>query len=396
MPLERLTNLQLPDGLSLAVMAQTLHSLQDAVTIADENDVLMYVNPAFTRMYGYEYDEVVGQPSSILWGTASASSARAEIFPTTMQMESWHGELNNRRKDGTEFPIQLTTAQVRDDHGKLVALVGVARDITQQRAYQAQLEHYARQMHEELSSAQRVQSVLLPPLESLERLLPEVLLLTIRRHLLSSELYWVSQHLDRSFLALANPGSSGVRAALASSLLYGLLNQIVNERLITQPDRIVEELDVRIAQLLDGDASWRDALNPAIGIFSFAKNLRTARFAGIDTGLIQLRKGKAMQLDSDPSLAAELRQQRPARASMYQTYALNLQFGDTLYCYTPGILQQLDPARQPLTQRELIHFFEGHQQLTMAEQARSLELFLTKRRGNQPPSTDGLLIGIRF
>jgi PAS domain S-box-containing protein len=403
MPLQSLANLRLPENLSLAVLAQTLHCIPDAVSIADEDDILVYVNPAFTRMYGYTYDEAVGQPSSMMWADNSASHARAEIFPTTMQLESWSGELVNRRKDGSEFPIQLITSQVRNADGSLIALVGVAHDISERRQRQRQVEEQREQiqrandqMRSELMAASKVQQVLLAPVENLERLFPEVMLLPIANSVLTGELYWTAQHLDRSFLALANPGSTGVRAALASALLYGLFNQIVNERMVTQPEAVLEELEERVTKLLDNDPERLMQLQPAVGFFSFAKNLRSARFAGVGVGLVLIRKGRVVKLESDPSMTAELKANRPKRAKEFVVYNLNLQFGDTLYGYTPGLLQQTDLARTAWTERELVAFLEGHQQLTMAEQGRSLSNHLERRRGGAVPTVDGLVMGIRF
>ncbi len=45
----------------------------------------------------------------------------------------WSGELYNRRKDGTDFLLALTTAPVRDSEGRVIALMGVSSDITERR-----------------------------------------------------------------------------------------------------------------------------------------------------------------------------------------------------------------------------------------------------------------------
>ncbi len=45
----------------------------------------------------------------------------------------WSGELWNRRKDGSEFPISLSTSLVRDNQGQAIALIGVAEDITKRK-----------------------------------------------------------------------------------------------------------------------------------------------------------------------------------------------------------------------------------------------------------------------
>ena len=44
---------------------------------------------------------------------------------------NWCGRLWNRTKLGREFPISLATSAVYDEDGRRIALVGIARDITE-------------------------------------------------------------------------------------------------------------------------------------------------------------------------------------------------------------------------------------------------------------------------
>ena len=62
----------------------------------------------------------------------STPDSYRRIFSETVK-GSWYGEVLNRRKDGTEFSVDLWTSVVRNDHGEPVAMVGVARDITERK-----------------------------------------------------------------------------------------------------------------------------------------------------------------------------------------------------------------------------------------------------------------------
>jgi PAS domain S-box-containing protein len=111
------------------LLAETVKSIEDCVSITDMENRFIFVNDSFERTYGYSLGELVGEDSSILKGKGIAKNVGEEIFAATLA-GGWYGEIPNRRKDGSEFPVQLWTSVVKDGKGNPVALVGVARDAT--------------------------------------------------------------------------------------------------------------------------------------------------------------------------------------------------------------------------------------------------------------------------
>ncbi len=114
----------------LLMLAQSLRSIGEAVSIADRRNIILFVNRAFEEMYGYDEGELIGQPISIVRSRREQDLERVDILQATIR-SAWEGELYNVRKDGTEFPIFLSTSVVRDEEGVAAALIGVARDITE-------------------------------------------------------------------------------------------------------------------------------------------------------------------------------------------------------------------------------------------------------------------------
>jgi PAS domain S-box-containing protein len=133
------------------LLAHTLESVGECVCIADSDDRLLFVNQAFLRTYGYEEHELIGQHIRIVWSPLTPAETAGGILPATLA-GGWRGELWNRRKDGTDFPVMLATAPVRDESGRLEATVGVARDITKRR----QAEEAQRRSEAHLRAAQAV------------------------------------------------------------------------------------------------------------------------------------------------------------------------------------------------------------------------------------------------
>ena len=122
----------------LGLLAQALLCVDECVSITDRADRILFVNSAFLRTYGYQEHELVGQNISLVRGDPRLKGGVEQIRAGTLA-GGWRGQLWNRRKDGSEFPIALSTATVRDDAGEAIALIGVARDLTDRSLTEEQL-----------------------------------------------------------------------------------------------------------------------------------------------------------------------------------------------------------------------------------------------------------------
>ena len=94
---------------------------------------IVYVNETFTRMTGYTLEDVRGETPRILQGPGTDRAARAEIRTALERWRSVRVELQNYRKDGTEFWVELNIVPVADDTGWYTHWVSVQRDITERK-----------------------------------------------------------------------------------------------------------------------------------------------------------------------------------------------------------------------------------------------------------------------
>ena len=122
----------------LRMLAHSIMSVSECVTITDLDDKIIFVNDAFLKTYGYQESEVIGKDIAIVRSENNAPEVGKSISTGTIS-GSWEGELMNRRKDGREFPIRLSATILRGDRGEPVALVGVATDITERRRAENEL-----------------------------------------------------------------------------------------------------------------------------------------------------------------------------------------------------------------------------------------------------------------
>lgn len=110
----------------------------DGIVIVDLEGRVLDVNPAFERLHGWTREEVIGTilPMTPPHLVDEAKKMHTEI----MEGNSVGGfETLKLRKDGTMFYASVSISPVKDQQGKIIALVGVERDITAQKEAEKQL-----------------------------------------------------------------------------------------------------------------------------------------------------------------------------------------------------------------------------------------------------------------
>ncbi|NOZ07554.1 MAG: PAS domain S-box protein, partial [FCB group bacterium] len=124
----------------ITTWADALKSIHECVSVTDTENNLIFINRAFTQTYGYTADEILGRKIFEVAGSSkNPPEVTAEILSATLK-GGWQGELINRRKDGSEFPISLSTSPVFNEQNEVVALIGVSEDITKRNAIRAALK----------------------------------------------------------------------------------------------------------------------------------------------------------------------------------------------------------------------------------------------------------------
>ncbi|MEI6695102.1 MAG: PAS domain S-box protein [Bacteroidota bacterium] len=127
---------------TILVLAHAIRSISECVNITDLNNNIIFVNNAFLKTYQFDENELIGKNINIIRSFRNSSKLMTEILPATLQ-GGWHGELLNRRKDGSEFPVSISTSLIRDEGGDPRALIGVSTDISERKRTEAELTNQA-------------------------------------------------------------------------------------------------------------------------------------------------------------------------------------------------------------------------------------------------------------
>ena len=125
-----------------------LDTAVDGVIIIDEGGVIQRFNPACVRIFGYELAEVIGRNVKMLMpaGFAREHDQYLRNYRQTgeAQIIGIGREVVGRRKDGSEFPMDLSVGAMATQGGR--GYVGIIRDITDKKAAAEALEAYAEKL----------------------------------------------------------------------------------------------------------------------------------------------------------------------------------------------------------------------------------------------------------
>jgi diguanylate cyclase (GGDEF)-like protein/PAS domain S-box-containing protein len=115
----------------------------EGIIISNAEGRIIQVNKAFSRITGYDNDEVVGRHPHFLNAGRQDARFYADMAEDLERTGEWHGEVWNRRKNGEEYAESLTMSVLRDDLGRIRQYVSLFSDVTAQKAHEAQLEYIA-------------------------------------------------------------------------------------------------------------------------------------------------------------------------------------------------------------------------------------------------------------
>ncbi len=129
--------------LSIKEAVTVFESSYEGIMIVNTDSVITRVNPAFTRITGFDAKEAIGQSTKILVSSRQAPGFYRAVWASLQTHGFWSGEIWNHRKNGELFAQLLSISTVRDDTGAVQHYVGVFSDISQLKAHEAELDRVA-------------------------------------------------------------------------------------------------------------------------------------------------------------------------------------------------------------------------------------------------------------
>jgi diguanylate cyclase (GGDEF)-like protein/PAS domain S-box-containing protein len=131
--------------ISLEIFQQLAQSTNDVITVTaaaplgPPGPIIVYVNPAFTALTGYDANEVIGQSTRLLHGPKTDPRTVADVRAAMEAQRPIRVEQLHYKHDGEEFWIDTNIVPLRDTRGRVSHFATIGRDLTATKQLQEEL-----------------------------------------------------------------------------------------------------------------------------------------------------------------------------------------------------------------------------------------------------------------
>jgi PAS domain S-box-containing protein len=132
----------------LRQLSRAVEQSPTSIVITDTKGDIEYVNPKFTQITGYSFDEARGKNPSILKSGETPPDTYKALWDTIKAGGEWRGEFHNRKKNGELFWERASISAITDRTGEITHFLAVKEDIT---------EH--KKLAEQFLRAQRIENI---------------------------------------------------------------------------------------------------------------------------------------------------------------------------------------------------------------------------------------------
>ncbi|MBA2612517.1 MAG: tetratricopeptide repeat protein [Bacteroidetes bacterium] len=253
------------------------------------------------------------------------------------------------------------------------------------------IENKNKEITDSINYAKRIQYTLLAHTDFLNDHLGENKYFTLfhPKDIVSGDFYWACEQDNKFFLAVCDSTGHGVPGAFMSLLNIGFLSEAINEKLILQPDKILNYTRERLINSISKEEQ-KDGFDGVVLCIDKSNNKIT--YASANNSPIIIRDNEIVELPKDKMPVG-----KGEREDAFTLNEIKMQKGDTLYLYTDGYADQFGgPKGKKYKYKQLNNQLVSINKLTAAEQAAALLKNFRDWKGELEQVDDVCVIGIKF
>lgn len=245
-----------------------------------------------------------------------------------------------------------------------------------------------------INYASRIQRAILPVAGEIKGLSDKIFVLLIPRDIVSGDFYWFSQVSSKLIISAVDCTGHGVPGALMSMLGHSFLEEIVNNREITDASTILDELSKEVRRALRQKGERNEAKDGMdISLCVIDKKQNSLQYAGAHNNLYLVRNNELIEYNAD-RMPIGYYDDPDKRFSNHNIITLP---GDIIYMYSDGYADQFGgPNVKKFKYANLKSVILEIHQKPLKEQKKILEKRFYDWKGNNPQTDDVLVMGLKL
>ncbi|MFL5762326.1 MAG: SpoIIE family protein phosphatase [Bacteroidia bacterium] len=255
------------------------------------------------------------------------------------------------------------------------------------------IEEKNKDITDSISYAKRIQEAILPEQNLLSNLFPDSFILFKPKDIVSGDFYWFAEIGSKKILVSADCTGHGVPGALMSMIGCNILNKLVLEQNIFQPNEILNHLHEEVRAALkqtDKTSDTRDGMDIAI----ICIEGRTLQYSAAQRPLYHLREGNLEEIKGDKYPVGGIQTEEKR---VFTNHILPLQKEDVIYLSSDGFADQFGGAQgKKLMTRHFKELLLRIRDQKMQEQRLQLDHAIETWKGSREQVDDILVIGVRI
>lgn len=257
------------------------------------------------------------------------------------------------------------------------------------------VEEAHKEIKDSINYAHKIQTALMPHEADFKRYFPESFVMFQPKDVVSGDFYWITRANDGTVIyATADCTGHGVPGGFMSMLGTTLLNEIVNERNIHSPEKILNAVREKVIAALKqtgAEGESKDGMDMTICVIDKTKN--QLKFAGANNPVWIIHKDKTVtELKGDKQPVGFYLHQKE-----FTLHELNLKPGDTIISFTDGYADQFGgPKGKKFKYSNFEKKLIDVSGFTMEKQKELLTKFFDEWKSGYEQTDDVCVIGVRY
>lgn len=388
----------------------------DAMLVIDIVSGKIYTaNPKLSELLGYQHERLLQLTVFDLHPKEMLSRSSEVIADVWEKKGLIYTDVPFITSKGESLPVECSAKVIPYD-GRPAILI-YARDIRERLKMEKEIrdknyiiEQKNKDITDSINYAKRIQQAILADMSEIKNVIPESFILFKPKDIVSGDFYWFTHRDGTVFIAAVDCTGHGVPGGFMSMIATSFLQEVINEKNILSPERVLDEMRSKITVALKqkGDVMEnRDGLD--IALCSISNN--SLKFSGANNplwivrkdtnGISEIEERIYLKSNNGYSLVEFSPDKQPIGAhpnpQPFTLKSVNLKKGDSLYLFSDGYADQFGgPKRKKFMYRNFAELILSLQEKSMNEQHKALDSVIEEWRGSLEQIDDILVIGLRF